>query len=187
MFSYKRLNSKNNAKNALREILQNSNKADLRFVIYHLSENHVECASDEGGPSAVAKYNLSRETANAIHRDATNGFDHAALAYNLRTNEVFLLDAVPELAVASCLLLCVMNILVGVTDAYAPSHAFVGSQKVKEIARPNIEDYVAAAPRPKTKVVRDSNTGRFMRLEEDCDSFNEDEIIGRRFRLGHRA
>jgi len=186
MFSYKRLNSKNNAKNALKEILRNANKADLRFVIYHLSENHVECASDEGGPSAVAKYSLSRETASAIHRDATNGFVHAALAYNMRTNEVFLLDAVPELAVASCLLLCVMNILVGVSDSFVPNRVFEDEQK--QIARPsvpNIEHYVTAEPRQKTKVVRDSNTGRFIRLEEDFTK--EDDIIGRRFRLGHRS
>ena len=178
MFYYKRLNSKGNAKNALREILSgHANKADLRFVVYELSENHVLCASDEGGPSAVAKYNLSKQTASDIKHDTTNGFSIAVLAYDMRTNNVYLLDGVPELAVANCLLLCVMNILVGTSDAYAPSHCF-------ENSRPDVSHYVAAAPRPKTKVVRDAQTGRFIRLEEDPTHSDADEIIGRRFRLG---
>lgn len=185
MFSYKRLNATHNAKNALREILAGkAHKADLRFVVYHLSENHVLCASDEGGPSAVQKYNLSRETANQMQREATNNFPIAVLAYNMRTNEVYLLDAVPELPVASCLLLCVMNILVGVSDSYAPSRAF---EEPKQISRPNVENYVTAAPRPKTKAVRDAQTGSFMRLEEDSTLSDEDGVLGRRFRLGHHA
>jgi len=178
MVNYVRLNSKGNAKNALNEILRDrANKADLRFVVYDLAENHVLCASDEGGPSAVAKYALSGETANAIKRDATNGFPIAVLAYNLRANEVYLLDAVPEIAVANCLLLCVMNILVGVADslgAFAPTRAFEESKQCTE-------NYVTAQPRPKTKAVRDAQTGRFVRLEED-----HSDSVEHRFRLGGR-
>ena len=176
MFNYARLNSKGNAKSALREILDcKANKADLRFVVYQLSENHVLCASDDGGPSAVAIYNLSRDTANAILHDATNGFKIAVLAYNMRTNEVYLLDAVPELQVANCLLLCVMNILVGVSDAFTPNRVF--------------EERITARPSggfvTKTRVVRDANTSRYVRLEGKATDSDTDEIIGRRFRLGH--
>lgn len=178
MVNYVRLNSRGNAKNALNEILRDrANKADLRFVVYDLAENHVLCASDEGGPSAVAKYALGSETAKTIKWDATNGFKIAVLAYNLRANEVYLLDAVPEIAVASCLLLCVMNILVGVADssnAFAPTHAFEEPKCA--------ERYVTAKPRPNTRAVRDAQTGRFIRLEKEaCD-----ETV-HRFRLGHRT
>jgi hypothetical protein len=181
MFTYKRLNSRNNAKKALNEILSTkAYKADLRFVIYELSKNHVECASDEGGPQAVRKYELSRETADAIRRDAVDNFSHAALAYNMRTNEVYLLDAVPDLAVANCLLLCVMNILVGTSDAATPSHAF--DSKHKDNA-----PYVTAQPRPKSRAMRDPETGRFIRLVEDTNhESDDDDILGRRFRLGNR-
>ena len=178
MVNYVRLNSKGNAKNALNEILRDrANKADLRFVVYDLAENHVLCASDEGGPSAVAKYALSGETAKAIEWDATNGFKIAVLAYNLRANEVYLLDAVPEIAVANCLLLCVMNILVGVADSlntFAPTHAFDEPKQCTE-------NYVTAQPRPKTKAVRDAQTGRFVRLVEDPS-----DSVEHRFRLGGR-
>ena len=177
MVNYVRLNSKGNAKNALNEILRNrADKADLRFVVYDLAENHVLCASDEGGPSAVAKYALSGETASAISRDATNDFKVAVLAYNLRANEVYLLDAVPEIAVANCLLLCVMNILVGVADSlntFAPTHAFDEPKCA--------ERYVTAKPRPNTRAVRDAQTGRFVRLEED-----HSDSVEHRFRLGGR-
>lgn len=178
MFTYKRLNEKHNAKIALRELLASGvAKANLAFAIYHLGENHIECASDEGGPQVGQKYQLSRETANAIKSDATNHFNHALLAYDMRTNSVYLLDAAPELAVCNCLLLCVMNILLGIKDSYAPSRMFED-----ETPHTPIENYVTAQPRPNTKVVRDAQTGRFMRLEEDHS--NDDGVVGTRFRLG---
>lgn len=173
MFTYKRLKSKNNAKDALREVLgMVGSKRDLRIAIYHLGENHIECASDEGGAGVAEKYQLQKSVANAIRDDATNHFAHAALAYDMSRNEVYLLDAVPELAVANCLLLCAMNILLETESA----------TKALCTRNEDMENYVTAAPRPCTKAVRDERTGRFIKLAEapQCEG-----VVGRRFRLGN--
>lgn len=177
MFIYKKLCTSGNAKKALKEILLRANKKDLRFVIYNVEEGHVECASDEGGPAAVRKYELSSDTLNAIRHDANGA--HAALAYNMASNEVYLLDAVPELAVANCLLLCVMNILVGADD-------YVRTCERTENSIREVDNYVTAAPRAPVSPVRDPQTGRFIRLEETPNPCNDDEILGHRFRLGRR-
>ena len=172
MFRYVRLNSKNNAKNALREILANkASKSNLMFVVYDIGENHVLCASDEGGPSAVRKYELSGDTCRAMRSDSPNG-NFAVLAYNMADNEVYLLDTVPEAQIASCVLLCVMNIL----TQEACTHTYMAT-------REDVSNYVTAQPRKPTKVVRDSETGRFMRLEEDASIFNDEPSIGGGFRL----
>ena len=170
---YKRINSKHNAKNAIREIMGFVDKKDLTIVIYDLGENHVVCASDEGGPTAVQKYQLSDSTANAIQNDATNHFPIAALCYNLRKGEVYLLDAVPELAVANCLLLCVMNILLAAESCGC---------KCKEETEPRKsidEPYVAAKPRKTTLALRDES-GMFLGLKEATE---QEESTIRRFSL----
>ena len=172
MFIYKRLNSKGNAKNAFREILANGvNKVDLRFVVYNLAKNHIECASE--GPDAVAHYQLGESIAKQMLNDSTNGFEHAVLAYNLRSDTVYLLDSVPELSVANCLLLCVMNILIDVDDT---QHETCGE------VLPNIDNVVTAQRRPPTRVIRDGAIERFMPFEGAPTL--EDDLIGGGFRLG---
>lgn len=169
--NYKRIKSRNNAKNAIREIMGFTDKKDLTIVIYDLNENHVICASDEGGPTAVQKYHLSESTADAIQNDAVNHFPIAALCYNLRRGEVYLLDAVPELAVANCLLLCVMNILL--------TESCGGTLCAKEERKEAIEPYVAARPRKSTVAVRDES-GMFLGLQEASD---QEERTIRQFSL----
>ena len=90
----------------MEEILsQCSDKANLRLVIYHLGENHVECATMN--PNEVRGLALG-SVANAIAKDAQNG-PHAILAYDMRSNDVYLIDSTPELPVASAVLLCVVT------------------------------------------------------------------------------
>ena len=103
MWNYVKLHSDNSP---MAEILsQCSDKSNLRLVIYHLSENHVECATV--GPDEVRQFNLG-ETARVIRNDARNGA-HAVLAFDVRTNEVYLIDSTPELQIASAVLLCVVT------------------------------------------------------------------------------
>lgn len=86
------------------EILHDcSNKSNLRLVIYHLGENHVECATERDG----LKYNLSSDVANSISNYARA--KHAILAYDIKTNAVYLVDSAPELNACSAILLCVLT------------------------------------------------------------------------------
>lgn len=82
-----------------------SNKANISLVIYHLEENHVECATVP--PDMVERFKLGN-VADMIAKDAEGG-DHAILAYDVCAKEVYLVDAVPELPIASAVLLCVVT------------------------------------------------------------------------------
>ena len=84
------------------EILDRVDKNNLRLVVYHLSENHVECATDP----QFAHLNLG-EIVDEIRDDAQH--DHAILAIDIRRNEVYLIEDVPELNAASAVLLCVVT------------------------------------------------------------------------------
>lgn len=84
------------------EILDRVDKNNLRLVVYHLSENHVECATDP----QFAHLNLG-EIVDDIRDNAQH--DHAILAIDIRRNEVYLIEDVPELNAASAVLLCVVT------------------------------------------------------------------------------
>ncbi len=77
-------------------------KSNIRLVVYHLSDNHVECATDPN----VNQFSLG-ETARTIKADSRH--NHAILAYDLGSNEVYKIEDVPELPVASAVLLCVVT------------------------------------------------------------------------------
>ena len=175
MWNYVRLHSDNSP---MAEILsQCSDKSNLRLVIYHLSENHVECATVPN----VDQFRLG-ETARTIKADSRH--DHAILAFDLGTNEVYKIEDVPELPVASAVLLCVVTELMN--GAVMPRENQYGA--------PVAARKVAA---PTNNVARAAN-GRFVRQEPQYEErFEEpaprptrvvDEgaplIRGHRFRLG---
>ncbi len=100
MWKYVKLCSCNSP---MQEILSNcSCKSNIRLVVYHLSENHVECATTPD----VDQLRLG-ETARTIMNDSRH--NHAILAYDLGKNEVYKIEDVPELPIASAVLLCVVT------------------------------------------------------------------------------
>ena len=185
MWNYVRLRSENSP---MGEILSKcSDKRNLRLVIYHLSENHVECATVS--PNEVRQFDLG-QVAHAIQADAHNG-SHAVLAYDLGGNNVYLIDSTPELPVASAVLLCVVTELLN--GCVQPRQCECGRPEVK-IQRGTVcnERYA------NDHVVRRDECGRFVRAEKPskctCEN-NEpwktppttesaDGVMNRRFRLG---
>lgn len=86
------------------EILKDcSDKTNLRLVIYHLDENHVECATERNGQ----KYQLDRSVTDELADNARA--PHAILAYDMATKNVYLVDSAPELNACSAILLCVLT------------------------------------------------------------------------------
>ena len=83
--------------------------SNLSLVVYNLSNNHVECAVTQEASSIT----LDGSTIDELRRDSHN--EHAILAFDLRTNEVYKIDDVPELNVASAVLLCVVTELLNGT------------------------------------------------------------------------
>lgn len=152
-------------------------KANIRLVVYHLSENHVECATTPD----VDQLRLG-DTARTIMNDSRH--NHAILAYDLGTNEVYKIEDVPELPVASAVLLCVVTELLN--GCVQPRENQYGAP-------------VAARrmPTPPQNVARGEN-GRFVK-QEPTPNFREPErefqkptrvrengtpLSGHRFRLG---
>ena len=185
MWNYVKLHSDNSP---MAEILsQCSDKSNLRLVIYHLSENHVECATVE--PDKVRQFSLG-ETARVIRSDARNGA-HAVLAFDLRTNEVYLIDSTPELQIASAVLLCVVTELLNGNVLPRQSQCGCGRPEVRR-----------EAPRerffPTPEVVKRDASGRFVRKAEAPAMPNDEPwknppvcedagtVMNRRFRLGRR-
>lgn len=102
MWNYKKLSS---SESPMSEILNRcTSKSNIRLVVYHLSENHVECATV---PEREVRTLSLGETARTIKADSRH--NHAILAYDLGSNEVYKIEDVPELPVASAVLLCVVT------------------------------------------------------------------------------
>ena len=175
MWNYRKLSRR---ESPMAEILAKcSCKANINLVIYHLSENHVECATVPN----VDQFRLG-ETARTIKADSRH--DHAILAFDLGTNEVYKIEDVPELPVASAVLLCVVTELMN--GAVMPRENQYGA--------PVAARKVAA---PTNNVARAAN-GRFVRQEPQNEERYEDPtprptrvvdegaplIRGHRFRLG---
>ena len=176
MWNYVRLHSDNSP---MAEILsQCSDKSNLRLVIYHLSENHVECATT---PNADREYKLTNDEARAISNDARNGA-HAVLAFDVRTDDVYMIDSTPELQIASAVLLCVVTELLN--GCVQPRQSQCGRPEVRR-------DCPRFAPRPslEQEVARRDANGRFVRkVDEPWKNIPETDdassVIHSRFSLG---
>jgi hypothetical protein len=182
MWNYIKIHSDNSP---MAEILsQCSDKSNLRLVIYHLSENHVECATT---PNADREYKLTSDVARAISRDAQNGA-HAILAFDVRRGEVYLIDSTPELPVASAVLLCVVTELLN--GCVQPRQSQCGRPEVRRDC-PRFE-----APRETPRapeLARRDASGRFVRKTESDEPWKTPPVVAdtdpsvvmnRRFRLG---
>ena len=189
MWNYINIHSDNSP---MAEILSHcSDKSNLRLVIYHLSENHVECATT---PNADREYKLTSDEARAISRDARNGA-HAVLAFDVRTKAVYLIDSTPELQIASAVLLCVVTELLN--GCVQPRQSERGIPEARRgydrDPRPSIEEvaennYRALQNFEKEVVRRDAN-GRFVRkVDEPWKNIPETEsassVMHSRFSLG---
>ena len=173
MWSYRKLTSNNSP---MAEILSRcSDKSNLRLVVYHLSENHVECATTPD----VDKLRLG-ETARTIKADSRH--NHAILAFDMRTDEVYKIEDVPELPVASAVLLCVVTELLN--GCVQPRENQYGAPRAAAPMPPRM-------PMPTREVMRDTN-GRFVRKEREEEFATPTRVIkgnsaplsGHRFRLG---
>lgn len=152
MWNYVRLHSDNSP---MAEILsQCSDKSNLRLVIYHLSENHVECATT---PNADREYKLTNDEARAISNDARSGA-HAVLAFDVRTNNVYLIDSTPELQIASAVLLCVVTELLN--GCVQPRQSQCGRPEASK-------DCTRFAPRPSLEQVAENNYRAMQQFEQE--------------------
>lgn len=173
MWNYRKLSRR---ESPMAEILAKcSSKANINLVIYHLSENHVECATVPN----VEQFRLG-ETARVIKADSQH--NHAILAFDLGTNEVYKIDDVPELPIASAVLLCVVTELMN--GAVMSRENEYGAPVARRVAAPT------------NNVARAAN-GRFVRqdpprFEEEAPAPRPTRVInegaavisGHRFRLG---
>ena len=173
MWNYRKLSSNDSP---MAEILDRcSCKSNIRLVVYHLSENHVECATDPN-PN---QFSLG-DTARTIKADSRH--NHAILAYDLGTSEVYKIEDVPELPVASAVLLCVVTELMN--GCVQPRDNQYGAPVARRM------------PTQPQNVMRAPN-GRFVRQEPRCVETPRYEahtptrvvdegtpLAGRRFRLG---
>lgn len=186
MWNYVRLHSDNSP---MAEILsQCSDKSNLRLVIYHLSENHVECATT---PNADREYKLTSDEARAIRNDARNGA-HAVLAFDVRTKDVYLIDSTPELQIASAVLLCVVTELLN--GCVQPRQSQCGRPEARREAprfapRPSLEEVAERNYRAMEEVVRRDANGRFVRkVDEPWKNIPEADdassVMHNRFSLG---
>ena len=180
MWNYRQLSRR---ESPMSEILSRcSSKANINLVIYHLSENHVECATVPN----VDQFRLG-ETARTIKADSRH--NHAILAYDLGTSEVYKIEDVPELPIASAVLLCVVTELLNgcVQPRENQYGAPVAARRMPQ--RP---------PMPPQNVARGAN-GRFVKQEPTYEEKRFEEpvrptrvidngspLVGHRFRLGRR-
>ena len=173
MWNYRKLSSNDSP---MAEILNRcSCKSTIRLVVYHLSEDHIECATTPD----MAQLRLG-ETARTIKADSRH--PHAILALDLGTNEVYKIEDVPELPVASAVLLCVVTELLN--GCVQPRENQYGAPVAAR--RPQM-------PTPPSNVARGAN-GRFVRQEPQCFEReiprptrvldNGTPLSGHRFRLG---
>lgn len=189
MWNYVRLHSDNSP---MAEILsQCSDKSNLRLVIYHLSENHVECATVS--PNEVRQLTLTSEEARTIRNEARNGV-HAILAFDCGSGHVYLIDSTPELQVASAVLLCVVTELLN--GCVQPRQSQCGRPEVRRetprfAPRPSIEQIAENNYRAMNQEVarRDAN-GRFVRkVDEPWKNIPETDdassVMHSRFSLGN--
>lgn len=181
MWNYRKLSSN---ESPMAEILNRcSCRSNIRLVVYHLAENHVECATTPD----MAELRLG-ETARTIKADSRH--NHAILALDLGSNEVYKIEDVPELPVASAVLLCVVTELLN--GCVQPRENQYGAPvAARQAAR--------RMPTPPQNVARDAS-GRFVRQEPRFEEEEEEvferpaaptrvldngtPLVGHRFRIG---
>ena len=75
------------------------------IAIYNVKENHLECAPEFGGDprSIERKYCLDSCTVQQL-KNEVGGAAHVILAYDFENCNVYIIDAVPELQIASAVL-----------------------------------------------------------------------------------
>ncbi len=174
MWNYRKLSSN---ESPMAEILDRcSCKSNIRLVVYHLSENHVECATTPD----MAHLQLG-ETARTIKADSKHS--HAILALDLGTNEVYKIEDVPELPVASAVLLCVVTELLN--GCVQPRENQYGAPQARMEATPR-----PMMPKPRPMPSNRDERGRFV-SQGRCEKHDEAPnvvapISGHRFRLGRR-
>lgn len=129
MWNYKKLR---NDSSPLQQIISlASSKGNIRFVIYHLGENHVEIATEQG--DCASTFRLDSSIANEMLKDGKKMKDeairhgmrlpqgtdkHALLAFDLGSNNVFLIQTAPEAQVVSGIL---MGMVTELISSAAPS------------------------------------------------------------------
>lgn len=170
MWNYAKLRSKGNAKSAIVEIIDNCGVClkDLALAVYDLSGNHVLCGSFDGGPAEARKYELSSCVVDKITLSAANDGKIAVLAYDMRDGDVYLLDTVKEAPVASCLLLCVINVLLG-------SEYVDRSSNRKQLGTDEPRPFERKALGKEPCAVRDTH-GRFVAkrtTDDECDKYDD--------------
>ena len=152
--------------------------SNLSLVVYNLSKNHVECAVTQEASSITLDGSTIDELRGASHDE------HAILAFDLRTNEVYKIDDVPELNVASAVLLCVVTELLNGT--------VMARREENGVPTPR-------QTRACCGVKRGAN-GRFVKAESAIDDCGDDRapqkafmastigtpLSGHRFHLGRR-
>lgn len=180
MWNYVTLNPNNSP---MGEILsQCSDKTNLSLVVYHLSENHVECATVPN----VRDFELGN-VARQIKNDAR--YDHAILAYDLGCKDVFLVDSTPELPAASAVLLCVVTELLN--GCVQSRQTQCGRPEVRRDCnrfdpRPSFgqladSDHLVREQFKREVAMRDAH-GRFV---PKTDTTTANSVMTKRFRLGH--
>ncbi len=133
-----------------------SDKSNLRLVVYHLGENHVECTTVS--PQEVRLFDLG-DTARIIKGDARQG-DHAVLVYDMGAKKVYLLDSAREVGAASAILLCVVTELLNVCVNARQSACVI------PMMDEGLCDRRPQTPIANGKVRRDAH-GRFVRADEE--------------------
>lgn len=119
------------------EILKDcSDKSNLRLVIYHLDENHVECATERDGQ----KYQLDRSVTDELAENARA--PHAILAYDIATKNVYLIDSALELNACSAILLCVLTEIMNAPCTCGATHCRNGFDNS---IRENIVEHTSTA------------------------------------------
>lgn len=162
------------------EILRRcSDPRALRFVIYNLGENRVDCAAMP--EQEVRRFSLDRDVVWSI-KEATRDMKFAILAYDTCDHNVYLVDCTPELNAASAVLLCVVSELIG-----GGANLAKPQQKVYEYEGGC--DYERFSPsRPAPEVVHRDARGRFIpktNREEEQSRIQTGHV--QRFHLGGRS
>jgi hypothetical protein len=179
MWNYRKLSSN---ESPMAEILDRcSCKCNIRLVVYHLSENHVECATVP--ENEVRQLSLG-ETARTIKADSCH--NHAILAYDLGTNEVYKIEDVPELPVASAVLLCVVTeLLNGCVQPRENQYGIPAARKMptpKNVARGANGQFVRREPRFEEEHLYKELPAAPTRVIDNGTPV----VGGHRFRLGRR-
>lgn len=184
-----------NGRSPMQEILAKaSSPRNLRLAIYGLGVNHIECAVDERDASVLA---LSRDVVEQIKRE-TRGNEHAILAYDMQTRNVYLVECTPELNAASAVLICVVSEMVGAAMPMPSQTPIFGDWEKSDADDEDWDDVDEDEDddddshwMPAPEVVRRDARGRFVPKNaverRPCPSNDATNgLLNRRFHLGRK-